>query len=912
MNLFIYAFILWLTWYLWPTENNSFRYFLRGVFEGKSEPLLILSTGLYLVAFLCFQNIKSACRFILLGLAAFTMAAGCLRYFWGAHWLVLVVVIVGFLLVTTFFFSLYKENAPKEYPEISECLGHTRMYDRLHARIRRTLYNKKGRAIAIYGDWGSGKTHCLRYLAHRLSLPQQKIGENKNCCDEHHYDDDFKETNAFMESAQVCSVNLWEHRTVQEAWDAIVRALTKTITKRVSLFDSVILNKYIPSIMKSIPGGETFARLYEIVFCSGEDYNELQCSKISEAIGEKHRVVLILDDVDRASYVVVRDLLPLIEKLKRIDRLMVVCAIAKDEFGETFIKGSHDKGKATEQVTGYLTKIFDYSFNIPNLVSEYGHKYALSLIKKNEEAEGIQINTSKEGDFNAGLKLLRAFLNRAPFWTIEFDTPRQVERVIDRLSSIERQYFTDSELIDYKHSSRPYYEEKEGNEKEHQEEHCVFLIEIFQMLFPEVLEEAHNIGRNLHDIAGIFLMIKDQQDHQKYTSSMRSDEEKKEEDFEKKYPRIWESCQKNKLVSTSLYRLSIFSEEEIERAIEREYEMRVHLTGNECRRIIEGHNSTTFNLKAELTNFFMGEEALPKNIQAAGLELFKYASSRVGNDRCADFLKILISEGRCENYYSEYQDQFVIWEPVEFFRLLKCVVRYEKITAKMEEIVLDMYNKAEYEEKMQRAFWIWNSLNKGENLIEYKYGRSIFAMDWPQDGRADHLLDALFRAYLNMIVAVFYDTANDDVTIRGDYGEWHVYDNPRVSIDDKEVIKKFESISLSYGIESLNFCILLQYMVMKMTLSEGNISHEYTAVSKLKANMFLPLLEKYISHYPGPRRVYERVYESISQYIKDCNDSIEFWRNYSDEKSRGQDYIGGAEAVKKFLEKLMQIVKRKS
>ena len=81
---------------------------------------------------------------------------------------------------------------------------------------------------------------------------------------------------------------------------------------------------------------------------------------------------MILEDVDRADYEIIKGLLTLIERLKKISKLSIICSMDVEEV-EKLYKSTHNIDEDT--LRGYLFKVFDYTFLLPDMKKQIQEIY---------------------------------------------------------------------------------------------------------------------------------------------------------------------------------------------------------------------------------------------------------------------------------------------------------------------------------------------------------------------------------------------------------------------------------------------------------------------------------------------------------------------------------------------------------
>lgn len=255
---------------------------------------------------------------------------------------------------------------------------------------------KKNNMIALYGNWGSGKSTIINTL--------DKILDEKK----------YKSIIFYAwkyERDQNLAFSLYE-RLVDEleceeqkknylktAWNLLEGGLKGIeIPLGVVSFNP---SKAINGIEDAIAGKSIKNSLYSRIKEFEEQFSKL----IAEILGEKERLLIIfIDDLDRCEPERILDLLSMIKLfftfgsesyLKKESKIIFFCGIDKDAVNKAIRKRYGDIIKSEE----YLEKIFDISFNMP-LESYEVNKYLnnLNLFEKEKEVPKIS-NFLKEIKF---------------------------------------------------------------------------------------------------------------------------------------------------------------------------------------------------------------------------------------------------------------------------------------------------------------------------------------------------------------------------------------------------------------------------------------------------------------------------------------------------------------------------------
>ena len=861
----------------------------------------VVSLGVFIyTAFLC-SALKSWIRWILYIIAGIAVLVTGISYYQNFDPAVQIALFLLFVIVWCSFFSLIANSNKKKCPQISEGLGRKRAYDRLHAWIRRALHGEEGVAIGICGDWGTGKTHCLRYLSHRLSLKQPKSGENAWVrtkesflgYDKRQYDDDINERNAFMGSVKICMVDLWDYESREAAWNAIVLALSRAILGRSSIFNSTTLNKYLPDVMRALPAGSIVGSLYNLFFQNDQNYDDGFAARLSDEISTKERVVLIFDDIERADYEIIKALPSLIDRLRGIKRLMVICAYAPKKLALKLERGENQKVTeevALENQSGYETKICDVLFQLPDISPQKGRSFADETLKKE--------------DRNGECALTRRFLGEC---NIGFATPRQIERIVGRLCAIERQFFydadeeklSDEEIISYKvvHHNvlHAYYS------------HTAFLVEIIKNFYPQLLRDALNNPDGPVRYARKVKHIVELIEKQEQRDEELKDEEKNElENFINNNTYMYDNIKSDHFYVDLINGLSQCRRENVQRAVEGEYRRRIVLTTHECEKLY-----TVLNKDPQMTlldgfkKIFGGEESIPEDINASGLEFFNYVTERIFDEE-TDYAKMLlrlIPQGHFERDKGikpvSSSEQVFTWPVDHFFYLLyfysEKAPKDKPLAERFKNIVIQMFDRASILTKYSilHSFFHYQEdeppqlKDEIEDRLDYK---SISVRIVNENGVTEELFKCYVKRYIQ---GVLKSEISKNEICENYYG---ISKFLMLLVERKDYADILSAEFIANDIEGIRNSI--DVLTLPCVCQDHSMEPKIMMSSERMVDLILPILRKGIDIYD----VNAVTSTKIDDWIKNCNESIEYWSKVQTNKA--PNYTVGAEKVKEFLEDL--------
>lgn len=293
-------------------------------------------------------------------------------------------------------------------------LGREKYYATMHSAIRRYAHEQGDEAtvIALVAGWGHGKTHLLQYLAARLSLPYRKI-----------LFDDAPADNLYRDRFVICKVSMWQYKDIESAWYGVADALSRSLTGwRLPryLHDTGLLSRAVLSILKitQFIGVPIVQSLFNFVRSeTGSDENaERITAWMRRRYGER-KALLILDDVERSNAEIIGGMLSLVERLKKLPFLVVICSFSHSEMKEK----CNSFRIAYTSFEGFIEKVFGRIEKMPeNEVAALNSYYDRYSQKFGNESKAIIIKNELE---------------------LKFDYARQVERVADLCESLYREYF---------------------------------------------------------------------------------------------------------------------------------------------------------------------------------------------------------------------------------------------------------------------------------------------------------------------------------------------------------------------------------------------------------------------------------------------------------------------------------------
>lgn len=348
-------------------------------------------------------------------------------------------IVACFYLPTTLIkeLALPKSSFGAESDETPDGINRGFFYDRIVENIREVLREQSlcGKVWSLYGEWGSGKTHLLNYI--ERETPKGSLKEANIEC-------------------RFCSINLWQISNREELWRATRGALEKAYGLK-ETFKVVQKIRDILSSAGAVDARYAIAHTICKEYLSNDDtYNLVHL----QAIGKKNperRIILFIDNLERTDADVVKELLPLLERLKRLPNLLVITAVAMHDL----IENCKCQNLSEELLRSHLIKLADNVIYMPPMDGEVVTRFFKTLVKEREASLGF--NTYLHEYAYASL--------------LGFDNLRQIYRVVDLLLNLELRYFSEGAR----------YRSKEQLENTLHFVELVFDIELLKTFYPETL-----------------------------------------------------------------------------------------------------------------------------------------------------------------------------------------------------------------------------------------------------------------------------------------------------------------------------------------------------------------------------------------------------------------------------------------
>lgn len=229
---------------------------------------------------------------------------------------------------------------PRESPTaIKDSLHRKYLVERVAA-----ILDSPGQApkrIAIQGSWGIGKTAFLQML--RTELANSK-------------------TTTF----HMAWVNPWRAQTPEQAWASIAKAVDYALGNRPTFPRDWVNHPILVWLLGLIPSAKITPKLVDFFandVIQMPESTALQSinRNISSRIGRDGRLIIFVDDMERADPKVIRSILPVIDRLSELDQSLFIFAIDPERIAEAF----EEKEQNAPLTKGYLDKVFDLQIPLP-------------------------------------------------------------------------------------------------------------------------------------------------------------------------------------------------------------------------------------------------------------------------------------------------------------------------------------------------------------------------------------------------------------------------------------------------------------------------------------------------------------------------------------------------------------------
>lgn len=440
-------------------------------------------------------------------------------------------------------------------------LGRRLLYMRTGSRIRYLLSHAgyHGVTVAVTGPWGSGKSHFINYLCYTLQKP-------------------YRGNEPFMEESfcgrfTICSVDLWRCADKDAMWNDIATALASAVSGRnVQLYNKcrTFLVDFLQ--MLHVPAVSLADAILQVVSTGVEGRASGEAVLESRINFPRHAFVLVLDNLDRCDRSKICALFPLIQRLRQIRGLVTICGIAQEELARY---NTPDEAQP-QNLSGTYLKIFDLLLPLPRISARYASAFLEKLVDRQKmDCPNVRRWVKEQ--------------------RLVFDTPRQMENIINQLCVIDNCYLS------------RFYEEKDTDESLQQKKriHASFYVAALRVAYPYA---AAILEKQETPLEFLKLVTEPPRD-------MRSAAPASLASSAQLFLRTDNATTDFRLLYSLVEELVRCSSEDLLFALHQEYLHISALTEDECRRVMEYCMHKKVNplsaLKAVFPNEYMEEEEAP-------------------------------------------------------------------------------------------------------------------------------------------------------------------------------------------------------------------------------------------------------------------------------------------------------------
>lgn len=250
--------------------------------------------------------------------------------------------------------------------------------------------NAPGVNVALCSPWGSGKSHFLRYLCSQVAEADET-------------------SRGWQYPFAIKHVDVWKVSEEKELWQSVNEALIAAVLGEENARLFYAEKTFVHSLLSVTADGSVAQNIYDLIYHKGDNFS---VQRINERIAGK-RVLLIFEDLERAKPEMLEALLPLIDRLRKINNMVSICSVDREELERRL------GGEAPDRPQSYISKVFDRCLYLP--------------APEPQEVEVMQ-HRLQENRFRTS-SLIPALFGQFPHY---FETPRKLIRVFEALESLER------------------------------------------------------------------------------------------------------------------------------------------------------------------------------------------------------------------------------------------------------------------------------------------------------------------------------------------------------------------------------------------------------------------------------------------------------------------------------------------
>jgi len=307
--------------------------------------------------------------------------------------------------MTQYGLDMYRHNNPEELSELNDCFN-TMPKGKMIIDFLKYMSEQskqKVKMIALYGEWGSGKTSLMQWIERSLILDDKY---KTVFFESWQHESDSNIALSLMDVISATNENIEQkdmRNHLYKSLGAIVKGVGKSLT--VDIFPGIKFNgeKLIQEVenYNKILDETTF---YEKICEFKKAYQELEDSILGK--NNDKQLIVFIDDLDRCEHENVLTLLSVIKLFFSYGkRTIFICGLDKESVNKSVFHKYNDVVKGNE----YLEKIFDISFSMPKC-----------NISKIIEYYLLELNSNEKG-------IVKDF-----FYAINFTNPRRIKKVFNK------------------------------------------------------------------------------------------------------------------------------------------------------------------------------------------------------------------------------------------------------------------------------------------------------------------------------------------------------------------------------------------------------------------------------------------------------------------------------------------------
>ena len=568
-------------------------------------------------------------------------------------------------------------SKPKEkilsYPDL---LGRTLLYTDAISGIRRLVNSKKneGVSVAVYGEWGSGKTHFINHLVSKLVNGEYENDETIN-----------NERDKYI----ACSVDVWKIQDKKRIPHDISLALASALDGR------FVGNIYkwgtvMSKIMEVLPYSHATLvnSILQILITGASNITTVPTVLESRLKRKKKYVILVLDNIDRCDKSIVQALFPYIEKLKYVPGVIIICGVTIEKLAEIFSEPTQDASYVNE----ITRKLIDLPICLPKVHPERITNYLQTKVKESK------------------LKcpnLMRWIENQ----NLPFETPRQLNQVVHHLAALDHCYL-------WRHEGEDLRSKNISNcMGYHTRVQTVFYFECLRLFCPDIIPviAAHKQPEN-DFFSKLRVPDTDWQEGANDAIDIKKEAYSFPEDMSDKQKELYS---KNKLFRVVMRKLKQSSDDDLRYAVEQRYLVLDQLTQEEKDEVIRVYLSSNNNHPIDTIRLLHGNRVIETDIPMLYASVFEYSMEYAQSSCNADFICSCLEKDlqRKDDYYNAlFKYKFLL-------QFLYARMIATSNLDKLDSLLDDLFGRCDLRtlNSILEAIWIYD--NMGER---YMYNTELY------------------------------------------------------------------------------------------------------------------------------------------------------------------------------------------